>query len=178
VLRTLLLCAAAFSACTPSPQDAAMRQSGPTSGTIMQEVSDTRSAASGQVGRDAQDRLHAAQGPVLTSVSAAENPALMPEPAMAADTPAEALGRRILSAAFVRVGPDDHLTIELHDGRVLVLRHVVMRPKNYCGLQVLDGSIETKYCGRYADVRVARPGGGATPIVLEPVVSNPAAGAP
>jgi hypothetical protein len=71
----------------------------------------------------------------------------------------EAGGRRILSTAFVRVGPDGHLTVELRNGRVLVLRDVVMRPKDYCGVQVPGG----RYCGGYAEVAAARPGGAAVP---------------
>jgi hypothetical protein len=80
-------------------------------------------------------------------------------PHMPVDSPAEAIGRRTLSAAFVRVGPDGHLTVELHNGLVLVLRDVVMRRKNYCGVQLLVGLQETKYCGGYADVAAARAGG-------------------
>jgi hypothetical protein len=173
MLRTLLLCAAAFAACTPSPQDAAMRQSSLTTGTIMQGASNTESAASGQTGQDGDDRFHAARGPIPTPVSAAEDPASVPKPAMSVDSPAEALGRRILSTAFVRVGPDDNLTVELHNGHVLVLQNMVMRRKDYCGVQVLEGLGGTKYCGRYADVVAARPGGHATPVAPEPVVSNP-----
>jgi hypothetical protein len=74
------------------------------------------------------------------------------------DSAAEAQGRRTLSTAFVMVGPDGHLTVELHGGRVLALRNVVMRPKDYCGVQVLGGP-GAKYCGGYADVAAARPGG-------------------
>ena len=77
------------------------------------------------------------------------------------DTPNEALGRRTLSTAFVMVGADGHLTVELLDGHVLVLRDVIMGPKNYCGVQVADNSARTKYCGGYAEVAAARPGGGA-----------------
>jgi len=64
-----------------------------------------------------------------------------------------------LSTAFVMVGPDGHLTVELRSGRVLVLRDVVMRPKDYCGAQVLGGRPGTRYCGGYAEVAAARPGG-------------------
>ena len=88
-----------------------------------------------------------------------------------ADTPAEAQGRRTLSTAFVRVGPDGYLTIELRDGRALVLRGVQMRATDYCGERATGGK---PYCGRYADVAGARAGGG--PILrdhaaeLDPVV--------
>lgn len=78
------------------------------------------------------------------------------------DSPAEAFGRKILSAAFVRVGPDGHLTVELRDGRALVLRDVTMRPHDYCGVQVADGGKVTKYCGGYADLAAARPGSSGT----------------
>ncbi len=74
------------------------------------------------------------------------------------DSPAEALGRRTLSTAFVRIGPDGHLTVELRDGRVVVLRDVVMRAKDYCGVPVAGDAAGAKYCGGYADVAAARPG--------------------
>ena len=75
------------------------------------------------------------------------------------DSPAEARGRLILSTAFVRVGPDGHLTVELHNGRVLALRDVVMRPKDYCGVQVAGDPAPARYCGGYAEVAAARSGG-------------------
>jgi hypothetical protein len=68
-----------------------------------------------------------------------------------------------LSTAFVRIGPDGHLTVERRDGRVLVLRDVVMRRKDYCGVQVLGASAGAKYCGGYAEVAAARPGGAPAP---------------
>jgi hypothetical protein len=64
-----------------------------------------------------------------------------------------------LSTAFVRVGPDGLLTVELRNGSVLVLRNVVMRPKDYCGEQVAGSTADAKYCGGYAQVAAARPGG-------------------
>lgn len=85
--------------------------------------------------------------------------ATSPSPGPLADSPAEARGRRILSTAFVRVGPDRHITVELDSGRVLVLRDPIMRPKDYCGVLVADGSTPAKYCGGYAEVAAARPGG-------------------
>jgi hypothetical protein len=91
-----------------------------------------------------------------------------------ADTPAEAEGRRTLSTAFVRVGPDGHLTVELRNGRVLVLRNVTMRPKDYCGEQVLGGRGGGRYCGGYAEVSAARPGGAPAPGEPDLAVSNPA----
>jgi hypothetical protein len=79
------------------------------------------------------------------------------------DSPEEAEGRRTLSTAFVMVGPDGHLTVELRSGRVLVLREVTMRPKDYCGAQVLGGRAGSRYCGGYAEVAAARPGGAPAP---------------
>ena len=95
----------------------------------------------------------AAVAPPLTPISAAEGP-----PAALADTPAEAVGRRTLSTAFVRVGPDGLLTIKLKNGNVLVLHNVIMQPKDYCGETVLGGPSGKKYCGGYAEVTSARPG--------------------
>jgi hypothetical protein len=131
MVRKLLPFAAALAACAPSPKEAAaMRTTNSPPGS-------------------------AAQGPIPESVSAAGNPA----PAPPADSPAAAIGRRTLSTAYVRVGPDGHLTVELQGGRVLVLRDVVLRRKDYCGVQVLGGPAGAKYCGGYAEVAAARPGG-------------------
>lgn len=175
MLRILLLCSAASAACTPSPQDDTMRKPSPPTGTIAQGLDLARpngdgSASSSLTGQDAGDPARAAQGPIPAAVSAAENPASLPAPA---DSPTEAVGRRILSTAFVRLGPDGHLTVELSDGHELVLRNVVMRPKDYCGLYVAGGPDGTKYCGRYADVAAARPGGPVPPVEPGPPASNP-----
>ena len=116
-----------------------MRSQSPAQGTTAQG-SGTSGPTEGSIG----DQHRAARGPVPELVSAAENRA----PARLADSPAEAEGRRILSTAFVRVGPDGHLTVELRNGRVLVLRNVVMHPKDYCGVQVLGGPAGARYCGR------------------------------
>lgn len=115
------------------------------------------------------DRAQAGQGSLPGPVSAAENPA----PTPLADSPAEAQGRRTLSTAFVMVGPDGHLTVELRDGSAMVLRDVVMRPRDFCGLQVLGGSAGIRYCGGYGDVGAARPGGGPAPDVPKPMALNP-----
>jgi hypothetical protein len=149
MVRLLLSSAAALAACTPSPQENAMHSRSPESGTSAQ--------GSGKAGSTGQSR--AAQGPIQQPMSVAENPL----PASPADSPAEAEGRRTLSTAFVRVGPDGGLTVELRDGRVLVLRNVVMRRKDYCGEQVLGGAPGAKYCGGYAEVAAARPGGAPPP---------------
>ena len=94
-------------------------------------------------------------------------------PAPRADSPAEAQGRRTLSTAFVMVGPDGHLTVELLSGRAMVLRDVVMRPTDFCGVQVLDGSAGKRYCGGYGDIAAARPGGGPAPGAPDPATLNP-----
>jgi hypothetical protein len=77
-----------------------------------------------------------------------------------------------LSTAFVMVGPDGRLTVELRDGRVLVLRNVVMRRKDYCGVQVLGGKAGGRYCGGYADVAAARPGAAPSPQQPDPAAST------
>lgn len=75
-----------------------------------------------------------------------------------AEAPAAAHGRRILSTAFVRLGPGEHLAVDLRDGRALLLRDVVMRRKDYCGVLVSGGQAGARYCGGYAEVAAARAG--------------------
>ena len=118
-------------------------------------------------GRGAGGQQRAAQGPIPEPVPVTQNPL----PASPADSPAEAQGRRTLSTAFVMVGPDGRLVVELRDGRVLVLRDVVMRRKDYCGVEVLGGKAGGRYCGGYAEVAAARPG--AAPAPEEPVTAAP-----
>jgi hypothetical protein len=77
-----------------------------------------------------------------------------------------------LSTAFVMVGPDGRLVVELRNGRVLVLRNVVMRRKDYCGVQVIGGKAGGQYCGGYAEVAAARPGAAPAPVEPNPAVSN------
>ena len=134
MVRILLSFAAALAACTPSPQETAMHNPSPDPGTTAQ--------GSSGAGSDGQ-----APG----------------APTLPADSPAEAQGRRTLSTAFVMMGPDGHLTVELRNGRVLVLRDVTMRRKDYCGVQVLGGPAGARYCGGYAEVAAARPGGAPGP---------------
>jgi hypothetical protein len=71
------------------------------------------------------------------------------------------------------MGPDGHLTVELRDGRAMVLRDVVMRPRDFCGVQVLGDSAGAKYCGGYGEVAAARPGGAPAPDAPNPVAPNP-----
>ena len=146
-----------------------MQSPNPDPGTIAQDsngaVADGQpSPAANRTG--AGDPARTAVGPSPELVPAAENP--VPNPM--GDSPAEAQGRRILSTAYVRVGPDGHLTVELRDGHVRVLRDVVLRRKNYCGVQVLGGPAGAQYCGGYAEVAAARPGGAPAP--EEPVTAN------
>ncbi|SFO11260.1 hypothetical protein SAMN05428984_2337 [Sphingomonas sp. OK281] len=145
-----------------------MRNSRPIPRIIISDPSELKperqgSAAPSSTAQDISEGAHAAQGPIPESVSAAENAGAVPVAAVHADSPAEALGRRTLSTAFVMVGPDGLLTVALRNGHMLVLRNVVMRPKDYCGALVSGGSRQPKYCGGYADIVSARPGGEATP---------------
>ena len=113
----------------------------------------------------ARDRIatesvaHAAMGQVGTPVSVAADPAPAPRDTRADD----ARGRRTLSTAFVRIGPDGLLRVDLANGRALVLRDVVMRPRDYCGTIVQGGKRDARHCGGYADVAAAVPGGGSIP---------------
>ena len=154
----ILLSISMLAACTPSPQKAAMPSSSHFSGTTLQSSS----------GRGVGASEPAVMGLTSEPEAVAKNAA----PGPLADSPAEAQGRLILSTAFVRVGPDGHLTVALHNGRVLALRDVVMRPKDYCGVHVADDP--ARYCGGYAEVAAARPGGAQT--VADPV--EPAPGPP
>jgi hypothetical protein len=86
-----------------------------------------------------------------------------PVPAARPDSPAEAEGRRTLSTAYVMVGPDGRLVVELRDGRMLVLRDVVMRARDYCGMEVTGARAGALHCGGYAEVAAARPGVGGGP---------------
>lgn len=101
------------------------------------------------------------------------NPSPDPVSAPRADSPAEAQGRRTLSTAFVRMGPDGHLTVELRDGSAMVLRDVVMRPSEYCGVRVLGGSAGRRYCGGYGEIAAARPGGAPAPDAPNPATLDP-----
>lgn len=173
MVRILLSFAAALAACTPSPQESAMPSSSPdpvaaAQGSNEAVSSGQASRAPDRSGQDDADPKRAAVGPIPEPVPVTENP--LPDPA---DSPAEAEGRRTLSTAFVRVGPDGRLVVELRNGRVLVLRDVVMRPKDYCGVQLLGGKAGGQYCGGYAEVAAARPGASSPPQQPEPAASDP-----
>lgn len=75
------------------------------------------------------------------------------------DTVAAAQGRRVLSIAFVRLGPDGYMTVQRRSGPPLVLTNVVMQPRDYCGTPVSSAAGRAKrYCGGYAEVAAAKPG--------------------
>ena len=71
------------------------------------------------------------------------------------------------------VGPGGHLTVELRDGRSIVLRDVIIRPADYCGVQVPGGPAGPRYCGRYGDIAAARPGGMPAPDAPNPASLSP-----
>ncbi len=126
-----------------------MRNSSP-----VPEATDQGSGTATPDGEGAADQERAAQAPIHEAVPVTANPV----PAFPQDTPAAAVGRRTLSTAFVMVGPDGLLTVQLRDGRVLVLRNAVLRRNDYCGTQVLGPKPGAQYCGGYAEVAGARPG--------------------
>lgn len=174
MVRILLSSATVLAACTPSAQEATMHNQDTVSGTLLQGSAgsgDSTSGAAGSTSVKAGDG-RAALGPVPEAVSAAENPA----PSAPADSPVEANGRQILSTAFVRVGPDRRLVVELHNGRMIDLRNVVMRAKDYCGEQVLGGSARSQFCGRYGEIAAARPGAAVHFTEPDPAVSQPIEG--
>lgn len=84
------------------------------------------------------------------------------------DTPAAAQGRRTLSTAYVRVGPDGHLTVGVADGRTLLLDAVTLQPDRWCGRLLAEQAPgqgvclarDAKQCLPYAEVRTARPDDG------------------
>ena len=160
MLRILLSVSSMLAACTPSPEKAAMPGPNHVSGAAGQ------SSSGRSIGKPETAAMESTPEPKAVAKHAASGPG--------ADLPAEARGRLILSTAFVRVGPDGHLTVELRDGRVLALRDVIMRARDYCGVQATGDQGSAKYCGEYAEVAAARPGGG--PVSLHPV--EPAPGAP
>lgn len=173
MLRILLSISSMLAPGTPSPQKAAMPSPSIALAPTVQSSITSRpegdgSAAPSLSGRGVGNSEQAALGQIPEPSAVAKNAA----PGPLTDSPAEARGRRILSTAFVRVGPDGHLTVELRNGRVLVLRDVVMRPKDYCGVHVAGDPARAKYCGGYAEVTEARPGGVPAPDRPDLAVSN------
>lgn len=70
----------------------------------------------------------------------------------------EEQGRRILSGAFVRIGPDGHLLVRERDGRQFLLHDVTMQAKSYCGRLVSGSKADERHCGKYRNVVAARSG--------------------
>jgi hypothetical protein len=179
MILILPLLAAALAAYAPLSQETAMHRE-PDSGNAPNGARATASGSEasgigsnptrGGAGRQGPAGLGSGPEPLSVVETAA--------PALSADSPAEARGRRILSTAFVMMGPDGRLSVKLHNGRSLVIRNVVMRRKKYCGVQVLGGQVGVRYCGGYADVAAARPG--PAPAHDEPdlAIPNPLKGDP
>ena len=149
--RLMLPLAAVLAACTPGPEETAMRSPASAPETGAQSSDDAAKTMSGAHPADGQ--AGAAQGPIPDAVSVADNPL----PRSVSDTPDQANGRRILSTAFVRVGPDGRLAVELRDGANLSLRNVVMRAGDYCGTRVNGSKPGAQYCGNYGDIVAAWP---------------------
>ena len=162
MLRILVIIAFPLAACAPAPQKDAMPNSieipdgaspGSSEPSPPENISDN-SGSSARVARDAPKQLPI---PSPLSVAASTQPANNKP----ADTSAEAVGRKIVSTAFVRLGPGEYLTVELRNGQTVVLRDVTMRPGDFCGVQIAGGQGKAKFCGQYGEVVAARPGGGA-----------------
>lgn len=106
-------------------------------------------------------------GYAIGAVLAASNPAAEVARIMSDDAAEDrsltqaAQGRRLISAAFVRMGPDRRMTVTLHGGRELILQDVTIHAQKYCGLVVADGQVGARHCGGYAEIAGAAPGGGA-----------------
>lgn len=168
MLRAMLMVSGAITACTPSPKEVTMQtRDAAFQSNVQRENPEARSENPSN--QDASNPSVAAQAPALEPVSAAENPA----PIVPVDTPLSAKGRRVLSTAFVRLGPDGRLNVTLHDGQVLVLKNVVMRPTDYCGVWIRAGQPHVPFCGKYADVAVALPVDGMRPASDLSAAANP-----
>ena len=140
---------AALAACAPTPQEAAVRDVAPSgpAASVMNEGMVTQ----------------AARGPIPEPVSAADNP-FPGTSSVSAAAPRDGAGkaagnafgerRRILSTAFVRLGPGGHLLVTMRDRREVALRDVTMEKRQFCGTS-LDGQ-GTHYCYPYAEVVAAR----------------------
>ena len=141
---------AALAACAPTPQEA-VRNAVPSgsAASVMNEGAVTQ----------------AAPGPIPEPVSAADNPfpgtssstaAITADDAAAGDAGADAFvqGRRIVSTAFVRLGPGGHLLVTMRDRQEMALRDVTMEKRQFCGTG-LDTQ-GARRCYPYADVAAAR----------------------
>lgn len=88
--------------------------------------------------------------------------ALAPGGNVMAETDQAGQGRRLLTAAFVRMGPEGRLTADLRDGRTVLLHGVTMHPAKFCGIRTDGANAGTRFCARYGEVvgarAVGRPG--------------------
>lgn len=172
MIRILPSFAAVLAACTPSPQEAAMPNASRELETAPKAIGGAARATPADARPQAEQRATrevAALGPATQPISAAENPLSMPP----ADATAEALGRRTLSTAFVRVGPDGLVTVELQGGRTLVLRNLVMHRRKFCGMPIASDRAGAEYCAGYAEVVAARPGGQPAPAPADMAAPHP-----
>jgi hypothetical protein len=112
----------------------------------------------------------AQQGPIPDPVSAAANPHPLTAAGPHGGTNAAARGRRIVSTAFVRLGPDGLMQLETRDGRRLTLRGVTMEPRAVCGVTVAERAGK-RQCINYTQVTQARPAD--PPARLEAVDAGP-----
>lgn len=79
-------------------------------------------------------------------------------PTKSTDGVYEEQGRRILSTAFVRIGPDGRLLVRERDGRQFLLHDVTMQAKSYCGRLVSGSKSDERHCGKYRNVVAVRSG--------------------
>ncbi|MBB5700131.1 hypothetical protein [Sphingomonas yantingensis] len=77
-------------------------------------------------------------------------------------------GRRIVSTAFVRLGPGGQLLVTLRDRGEVAMRGAVMEEKQVCGTG--PGAAGARRCLPYADVVAARPVD--APVGLQPVPAD------
>lgn len=99
----------------------------------------------------------AQQGPILEPVSAAENLHPASVAASRLNDDAASRGRRIVSTAFVQLGPDARMRLEMRDGGVLMLQGVTMEPHTVCGVTNARGGAAKRRCINYSQVTQARP---------------------
>lgn len=113
----------------------------------------------------------AQQGPIPEPVSAAANPHPSTGAAARGEAEPAARGRRIVSTAFVRLGPDGQMLVRTRKGRVLVLRSVTMEQRAVCGVAAAESMAGKRRCIDYAQVTQARPVD--LPARVDPVDAGP-----
>lgn len=153
MIRTLVLAAclpAMAAACAPSPLEPTVMNSRPTA------AGPHAAPVPGDTARPGA----AAVAPPYVDLNTAKEPA-RPLPEVVDFN----RGRQLFSTAFVLMGPDRRLTVELRDRRVLVLENPLANPGDFCGAVVAGPGLArgSKFCAGYAEVVAARPGalGGA-----------------